>query len=232
MSGISNVLREIHRLRKHASELQEQIDRAPVQLKAQKNKAAKTETTFAGAQEALKKAKVSILEREATLKSTHQQIAKYERQKDEATDPKAYEALQHEIAAAKKQAQAVEDEILEAMAGVEEQTAKLPELEATKKKVITEVAAFEGDQKERLARLSGELKSALEQLKAAEAQVPDDFRPQYQRLVNAYGADSLAAVEGQTCSHCHMQITFQQQHEVTTGHFICCKSCGRGLYLP
>jgi uncharacterized protein len=232
MSGISNVLRDIHRLRKHASELQEQIDRAPVQLKAQKNKAAKTEATFTEAQEALKKAKVSILEREATLKSTHQQIAKYERQKDEATDPKAYEALQHEIAAAKKQAQALEDEILEAMAGVEEKTAKLPELEATKKKVLAEVAAFEGEQKERLARLSGELKSALEQLKAAEAQVPDDFRPQYQRLVNAYGADSLAAVEGQTCSHCHMQITFQQQHEVTTGHFICCKSCGRGLYLP
>jgi len=232
MAGISNVLRDIHRLRKHASELQEQIDRSPVQLKAQKNRAAKAEAALAEAQDALKKAKVAILEREATLKSAHQQIAKYERQKNEATDPKAYEALQHEIAAAKKQAQALEDEILEGMAGVEVKTAKLPELEATKKKVLAEVKAFEGEQKERQARLSGELKSAMEQLKTAEAQVPDDFRPQYQRLVNAYGADSLAAVEGQTCSHCHMQITFQQQHEVTTGHFICCTSCGRGLYLP
>ena len=52
MSGISNVLRDIHRLRKHAHELEEQIDRAPVQLKAQKNKAAKAEATFAEAQEA------------------------------------------------------------------------------------------------------------------------------------------------------------------------------------
>jgi predicted nucleic acid-binding Zn-ribbon protein len=232
MSGISNVLRDIHRLRKHAHELQEQIDRAPVQLKAQKNKAAKAEAALADAQEALKKTRVAILDREATLKSTHQQIGKYERQKDEATDSKAYAALQHEIATEQQKAQSIENEILERMAATEEHTAKLPQLEAAKKKALAEVAAFEVEQKERLGQLAGELRSAMEQLKAAETQVPDDFRPQYQRVVNAYGADSLAAVEGQTCTHCHMQITFQQQHEVSTGHLICCKNCGRGLYLP
>src|SRR5438034_3743091 len=156
MAAISNVLREIHRLRKHAHEVQEQIDRAPVQLKAQKNKAAKAETAVADAQEALKKTKVAILDREATLKATHQQIAKYERQKDEVTDSKAYAALQHEIATEQQKAQSLENEILEGMTRSEEQTAKLPDLEAAKKKSAQDVAAFEVEQKERLARLAGE----------------------------------------------------------------------------
>jgi uncharacterized protein len=232
MAGISDVLRQIHRLRKHTRDLHAEIDRAPFQLKAQKNKAAKAEAAFAEAQDTLKKLKVATHEREVSLKSTHQLVAKYEKQKDEVTDRKAYEALGHEIAAAKQKAQALEDEILDGMAQAEDQAAKLPELEAAAKNAANEFGDFEGSQKERLARLAGELQSALEQLKAAEVNIPEDFRPQYQRLVNAYGADALAAAEGQSCSQCHTQLTTQQYHEVMTGYFVCCKSCGRGLYVP
>src|SRR4051794_35809992 len=184
MPGVSKVLREIHRLRRHARDLQEQLDRAPIQLKAQKNRVAKADAALADAQDALKKLKVATHEKEVTLRSTHQQIEKYERQKNEAGGSKAYEALGHEIAAARQKAQALEDDILDAMSQAEERAAGLPDLEASKKKVAGEFAAFERDQKDRLARLSGELKATLDQLKAVEAEVPEDIRPQYQRLVN------------------------------------------------
>ena len=232
MAGISQTLRELHRLRKHASEIQAEIDRAPLRLKAQKNKAAKAETALAEAQDALKKLKVATHEREVSLKSAHQLIDKYIRQKDEAGDRKAYEALEHEIAAAKQKAQTLEDEILEGMSSAEDMASKLPDLEVGKKKAADEAATFEREQKERLARLAAELQDTLRQLKVAESDVPEDIRPQYQRLVNAYGGEALAAVDGQTCSHCHMQITTQQLHEVVTGRFVFCTSCGRGLYLP
>jgi predicted nucleic acid-binding Zn-ribbon protein len=232
MADINAILREVHRLRRHARELQAEIDRAPYQLKAHQAKAKKAEDGLREARDALKHLKVTIHDREVTLKTTHQQIAKYERQKDEAGDAKAFEALGHEIDAARRKAEALEDEILEAMTQSEERTARMPDLEAAAAKAKEGLAAFEGGQKERLARLAEELRASLGQLKAAEDSVPADVRPVYQRLVNAYGADALAAVEGQSCAYCHTQITVQQQHEVQTGQFVQCKSCGRGLYLP
>lgn len=232
MSGVSQSLREIHRLRKHARDLQAEIDRAPVQFRAQKNRLAKCEAAFAEAQDALKHLKVTTHEREVTLKSTHQQIARYEQQTNEVTDSKAFEALKHEIAAAKQKAQTLEDAILDGMAQAEDQATRQPELEAAAKKVKVDFATFEGEQKERLSRLSEQLRTALGQLKEAEERIPDEFTPHYQRLVNAYGADALAAVEGKSCTQCHTQITTQQNHDVLTGRFVCCTSCGRGLYLP
>ena len=232
MAGIPDTLREIHRLRRHARDLQAEIDRGPYQLKARRTVAAKAEEAYHAAQDALKKLKVATHEKEGSLKSAHQQIAKYERQLDEAADKKQYDALRHEIATARQKAVELEDAILEGMAEAEERAARLPEQEQAAKKAKEDLAAFEREHSERLSRLAGELKAALAELKAVEETVPEQFRPQYQRLVNAYGADSLAPVENHSCAHCHTQITVQQMHDLETGEFVCCRACGRGLYLP
>ncbi len=231
MAGIGDTLREIHRLRRHARELQQEIDRSPYQLKARRAVAAKAEDSLRDAQESLKKLKVATHDHEVSLKSAHAQIAKYERQLDEAGDKKQYDALKHEIATAREKAQALEDAILEGMAEAEDRTAKLPEQQQAAQKAKDDLAAFERDQNARLARLAEELKGTLGQLKQVEGQLPEGAKAQYQRLVNAYGADALAAVENHSCAHCHTQITVQQMHDVQTGEFVCCRSCGRGLYL-
>jgi predicted nucleic acid-binding Zn-ribbon protein len=232
MAGIPDILREIHRLRRHVRDLQAEIDRGPYQLKARRAVAAKAEEAFHAAQDQLKKLKIATHDKEVTLKTTHQQIAKYEHQLDEAADKKQYDALQHEIATARQKASALEDEILGGMAEAEERTAQLPEQERAAKKAREEQAAFEGDHAARLARLAEQQKAALVELKAVEETVPEQYQPQYQRMVNAYGADALASVQNQACANCHMQITVQQMHDLETGEFVCCRSCGRGLYLP
>jgi uncharacterized protein len=232
MAGIGATLREIHRLRRHARDLQQEIDRGPYQLKAHRAKAAKVEEAFREAQDALKKLKVATHDNEVTLKSTHGQIAKYERQLDEAADKKQYDALKHEVATARQKAQTLEDAILEGMSEAEERTAKLPEQEKGLQRAKEELAAFERDHAARMARLADQLKTALGELKEAEGRLPEQWRPQYQRLVNAYGADALAPVQGQSCAHCHTQITAQQLHDIQTGEFVGCRSCGRALYMP
>src|SRR4051812_21555284 len=93
MAGIGDVLREIHRLRKHARDLQQEIDRGPIQLKARRNVAAKAEQAAADAHADLKKLKVATHEKEVSLKAAHAQIAKYEKQQDEVTDKKQFDAL-------------------------------------------------------------------------------------------------------------------------------------------
>src|SRR2546423_301568 len=106
MPDTPETLRQIHRLRRLAHELQQEINRFPIQLKARKTFAAKQQAGVQEAKDALKKTKVSILDKEATLKSAHQQIAKYTKQLDEAADKKQYDALQHEIGGAKAKCQA------------------------------------------------------------------------------------------------------------------------------
>jgi uncharacterized protein len=231
MAGIGDTFREIHRLRRHARDLQQEIDRGPIQLKARRNLAAKADEAFHAAQDELKKAKVHTHEKEVSLKAAHTQISKYEKQIDDVTDKKQYDALKHEIAGARQKAHSIEDEILEAMSETETLTAKLPEQERAVKKAKEDLATFEREQAERLVRLADQLKTALAELKTAEARIPEEFAPQYSRMVTAFGADSLAAVQNHSCAHCHTNITMQQMHEVDTGEFVVCRACARGLYL-
>jgi predicted nucleic acid-binding Zn-ribbon protein len=231
MPGIGDTFREIHRLRRFSRDLQQEIDRGPIQLKARRNVVTKAEEAYKTAQDDLKKLKVHTHEKEVSLKSTHTQIAKYEKQKEEAADKKQFDAFNHEIETARQKAQTLEDEILEGMSEAEERTAKLPEQEKATAKAKADLATFEKEQTERVARLAEQLKTALGELKTVETQIPEQHKAQYQRMVTAFGADSLAAVENHSCAHCHTHITVQQMHEVQTGEFVTCRSCARGLYL-
>src|SRR6266851_4381340 len=112
MSGPAVIFREIHRLRRHTQNLQEQLERIPRQLKVQQGKAGRQEEVLREAQEALKKLKVTVQTKEKTLKDRHGQIAKYQKQLNEVTSKKEYDALQVEIAGAKADCQRLEDEIL------------------------------------------------------------------------------------------------------------------------
>ena len=57
MAGPAAIIREIHRLRSHAHDLQTRIDFAPKQLKAQQNAVARREEELKETHEALKKLK-------------------------------------------------------------------------------------------------------------------------------------------------------------------------------
>ena len=116
MASTAELMREIHRLRRFARDLQEQIDRAPRQLLAQKAKVMRQEDAARENQEAIKKLKVAVHEKEVTLKTTHGQIAKHQNQLNEAASKKEYDALQAEIAADRAKCGELEEESLTAMA--------------------------------------------------------------------------------------------------------------------
>src|SRR5882672_10707649 len=101
MSGPAYVLRESHRLRRYAAELQEQINRFPIQLKAQTARVTRQEDAQREGSDTLKKLKVTVHDHEVTLKATHAQIQKHEKQLNESGSKKEYDALQHEIDADK-----------------------------------------------------------------------------------------------------------------------------------
>jgi predicted nucleic acid-binding Zn-ribbon protein len=232
MAGPGVILREIHRLRRHAKDLQDEIERGPVRLKAQQNRVAKQEEALRQAQETLKRLKVATHDKEGTLRAKYQQIAKHEKQLNEAGGKKEYDALKGEIAAERTACQKLEDEILEGMAEAEERTAQLPEAEKAVRLARDESAAFEKDMQARQASLAEQLAGVRRSLQEVEESLPADVRAQYQRLTTLRGEDALAAVQGRTCTACYTEVTAQMYNELLAGQFVLCKSCGRILYFP
>jgi predicted nucleic acid-binding Zn-ribbon protein len=231
MPGPAAILKEVHRLRRHAHELQSQIDRGPAVLKAQQAKLGKQQDALRDAQEGLKKLKMAIHEKEVSLKAKAQQVDKHQLQLNSASSKKEYDALKNEIAHEKEASKELEDEILTAMLRLDEGTARLPELERSLRRAEEEVAQFEKSHRARLADLASQLDQARQQLTAVEATLPEDIRPAYDRLASARGEDAMSAVANRTCSACYTEITAQNSNDLVQGQFVLCKSCGRILYL-
>ena len=232
IAGPAASLREIHRLRRHAKALQDELDRIPRLLKAQQAKITRAEEALHQAQEALKKLKVTGHEKEVSLKSIHQTIAKHKKQRNESTGKKEFDALSAEIAVEERKTQKLEEEILGGMMEVEERTARVPELEKAVKQAKQECTEFEQSVGERQANLKDQLTKALAELKDVEVHLPGDIRPQYERLVAARGEEAMAAAVNRSCVACYTEITAQMFNDLLAGRFILCKNCGRLLYLP
>jgi predicted nucleic acid-binding Zn-ribbon protein len=232
MAGPAEIFRQIHRLRRFARDLQEQLDRIPRQRKAQQTKVAGQEELYRECQDALKHLKIAIHDKEVTLKTTHGQVAKYQKQLNEAGSKKEYDALQAEVTAAREKCRQIEDEILNGMSESEEKAAQLPELDRAVKQAREEFARFEQEAGDRRADLTEQLNQALSQLKEVEAGLPREVLPQYDRVIAARGADALAPVRGRTCTACNSEITAQNYNELQQDRFVICKSCGRIIYLP
>jgi predicted nucleic acid-binding Zn-ribbon protein len=230
MAGPATILREIHRLRTHARDLQDSIDRAPRQFKAQQNAVAREEANLHDAHDAIKKLKVTIHEKELSVKSTHEHTKKYEQQLNDITSKKEYDALKLEIAGAQERMNKLQDEALTLMLEVEERTAQLPALEEALKKTRADFAGFERDYQSRLDDWSRQREEVLKQIVAAEEGLPKDIRTQYDRLVKQLGADALAAVVDRTCTACYTEITAQAFNNLKVGQIVFCKSCARLLY--
>ncbi len=204
-----------------------------MQLKlSQQAKVARQQEALNSNAEAIKKIKVSLHEKEVTLKTTHAQIAKHQKQLNEAGAKKEYDALQIEIAAARAKCTELEEESLTAMGESEERTAKIPELEKAAKAAKEAFVQYEKESGARLASLKQQMEEAQAKAKEVEAQVPVNVRANFDRIVKGKGADAFAPVVERGCGACRTEIIAQQYNELLMGSFVVCKMCGRILYLP
>lgn len=225
-------MREIHRLRRFADGLQEQLDRIPRQRKAYQAKCAKQEQALKDEQEAIRKLKVTASDKEKQLKGKHEQITRFEQQKNTVGSKKEFDALNLEIAHARETCSKLEDEILAAMLESEERTARVPELEKALALVRAEVARFESEIGPRKLDSEAQLIQAQKDLKSCEARIPRDLRPQYDRTISSLGADGMALVRDRSCTNCNTEIIRQVELSLQNDEFVVCRSCGRILYPP
>src|SRR5579859_3356494 len=157
MATPADILREIHRLRRYLHDPATQLEQAPRARKVQEARLARQEEILKQAQDALKQVKIHIHEKEVSIKAAQETIRKYEKQlKENITSKKEYDALNAEIAQARYTIGKLEDETLELIGQSEEQTRRLPEVEAAARKARDDFARFDLDQADNLKRYAEE----------------------------------------------------------------------------
>jgi predicted nucleic acid-binding Zn-ribbon protein len=232
MAGPAVLFREIHRLRRFGRDLQQQLDRIPTLLKAHQARVTRAEEAQRQAKESIRQWKVKATDAEKTLKGKHGDIARFEKQRDQAGSTKEYEALGSEINHAREQCSELENEILAAMEEGENLEATLPGLEKAVQQAREELVKVEQESAPRKASLTAQLNETTAKLQELEAEVPPELRPQYNRTVASLGADGMASVVDRACTSCYTEITALALSQLKEERFVVCRSCGRILYLP
>jgi predicted nucleic acid-binding Zn-ribbon protein len=232
MPGPAATLRELHRLHRHAEDLRTQINRGPQTIKAHQEKTAKQEELLQQAQESIKKLKITLHEKEVSLKSQHQVIAKHEKQLNEASSRKEYDTLRAEIESDKKVCSKIEDGILDVMSEIETRAIQIPEYEKAVQKAKEDTARVISDVQTRRNEFTDRLNETLKSIHDVEVALPEDVKALYDRLVAAKGDSAMASVQERTCSACYTEITAQNLNDLMQERLVLCKNCGRILYLP
>ncbi len=228
---VPSLLREAHRLRRHLRELKNEIDLGPRVQKIQDQKLAAAKLANAAHAEHIQKLKLKIRDDEGTLKQVNGQLAKFEKQLNDAGSPKEFEGKKSEIRQAAEKVAALEEAILGGMEELEQKTADVPNVEKTWADAQAEFEQFKVDAQERLERLVADQKQSVTDLAKLDTQLPPAVKPQYDRLIKAYGPDGIAAISGKVCGQCRVGISDQARGDVAAGKFVCCSTCGRALYL-
>ncbi|HEV2949616.1 MAG TPA: C4-type zinc ribbon domain-containing protein [Gemmataceae bacterium] len=231
MPGPATILRELHRLHRHAEDLRTQINRGPQTIKAHQEKTAKQEELLHQAQDSIKKLKVALHEKEVSLKAQEQVVAKHEKQLNEATSRKEYDTLRSEIETDKKACAKIEDAMLEVMEEIETRNLQIPEYEKGVKKGKEDTARVIDDVQTRRNEFTDRLNETLKSIREIETSLPDDVRATYDRLVAVKGDGAMSSVQGRTCTACYTEITAQNQNDLMQEKLVLCKNCGRILYL-
>jgi len=232
MSGPALLFREIHRLRRFAQDLQENIDRHPRLIQAHRTRLNQREQAQHENLEAIKKLQVSIRQRETTLKATHGQVLKYEKQMETSSATKEIEAFKHQISNSLAICTKLEDEILAEMTEVEERQAKMPEFDKAVSQAREEFSVFEKVEDKKFAEWKTLLAQTQARLKEEEVKIPEQYRAEYDRTIIALGVEAMSAALGRICEACHTEMTVQNYHDLQQQLFMTCRACGRILYLP
>jgi len=231
MAVSTTVLRELHRIHSQLGDLRGRLERGPYKVQAHGANLTQQQNALAGTQENVKQTKKTVDQKQLDLKTGENKILDLKAKLNACSSNKEYQTLLEQIAASEMANSVLADEVLEAMEKVDklevavtearaQSTAAERELEKCRDVVSAEATVIQAD----ITRLEGELA-------AAEQELPGDFKVNYERVIQAKGAEGMAEAADCTCQGCGYQITLNMQNELLLSKPVFCKSCGCLLYL-
>jgi predicted nucleic acid-binding Zn-ribbon protein len=225
-------LQELHRLHHRAKALRDRLTSGPKTLAARQTALANRQAALETARKALQELKVQLKKKEHALQGHQAKIDDLKVKLNQVKKNDEYKALQNQIAHDQSAIGKLEDEMLEAMTAIDDQTAALATLESDVKTFAQDVAALKTEIESKASAQKAQLHELETAIIEAEDVIPEDHRDRYRRVVKQHGADALAFIESEACSGCYVSITAQTKNElINGGTLVFCKTCGRVLYL-
>lgn len=231
MSDTTAALRHLHQLRQDLQRVTERREQGPRRITAKQAFVAKRKQELEEARQRVKQLRHSADQKNLQLKTHEAKISDLKAKLNTAASNREYDILRSQIEADTMAKSVLEDEILETLEQVDLAQAATRDAEQ-------QVAAAEDELKKTTdgvaaerPGLEAEFAELQDKVGAAERFLPANVTDTYRRLVEAYGANALAAVESRACGSCYVGLTMQQILELKTGKLLFCKSCGRLMYL-
>lgn len=167
---------------------------------------------------------------EQSLADDEAKINKFKNDLMSVKSNKEYTAVLKEIETKQEEIGQEEERLLELMDAIEAREATLSDEVGGIRTRRDEVAAEKKSLEERKAAVEEEVSRLQVEKPKLLAEVDDQLRRRYQRLLDRHGDLAVTRVEGETCGGCHTQLPLQVVVEVRKNNqLITCQSCGRIL---
>jgi uncharacterized protein len=232
MNITATVLRELHRIHRQLSDLRGRQDRGPKQIRAHETNVQKLDEELTKAKNEYMTARKTVDTKQLQLRDKEDKIATLKARLSSCSTNKEYQLLQEQISADQVATSVLEDEILDALAKVDERKLLVGKAEQNVVKGNEELQKIRKMVEDQRQLIAGDITRLDAELATAETNLPADFRVEYTRMVKAKGEEALAEVEGDVCGGCNRQLTPNMISQLRMGKESFCKSCGRLLYLP
>ena len=146
------------------------------------------------------------------------------------TNVKKLTNLQEEEKELKKEAEELENDILEYMEKIEENTKKLYDLETKKENLNEEYKTTKKQNEEFLENIDEEISNIKEEQDKLKNDIDDNILEKYKGL-KSKKSKAVVRIEGDKCTGCHMSIPLSVLSKIKKGDNITyCDNCGRILY--
>ncbi len=223
-------LREIHDVREHLERLTGEIEKGPRQIAVRQKAIDARKSELETRRAKLKQLKVAAEQKSLQLKSSEGKIHDLEGKLNVITTNREYDALRTQIAADKMANSVLEDEIIEALEGIDATQRDLKTFEQELAAAEADLSAFDDSVRQREPELRRQIDELQARVGNVESILPPEVVPTYRRLVKAYGARALAKVTAKSCGECFVGLTSQTLVELKSGQFKFC-TCGRLMYF-
>jgi predicted nucleic acid-binding Zn-ribbon protein len=169
-------------------------------------------------------------EKESVLDSKEKAIGKHSLELNTVKSNDTYKALLLEIEKAKADKSVIEDEILELMDKIEEESkvvkASEAELKEFEQKIKSEISEIENSAK----KYSDEIKKIEEDREQHKLKVNKNILQQYERIREGRNGQGVCLVDGESCGGCGMVLRPQLINQAQKCHdLVFCDNCSRIL---
>lgn len=232
-SETSLLFQNLHHVLQKLEQAEHALAEAPRRIKLAERRIAECEQQIEQQKTKIRERRRAADESNLRLRTQETDIQKLQGVLNQASSNKEYDIVRGQIATSVSRREATEDLAIQALEEVDGATAELETLQqllATRKADLAQAQAQAAEEQPGLQAAVDECRAELAEI---DKHMPSsESRIVLVRLRSAHGASACAAVDDEGfCSACNNKVTTQDGVRINMGEFICCRACGRILYM-